>query len=126
MSVATSTAIAIGAGVSAGTGLAGAAISAHSQGQAAENSLDFQKQQAENDWNNQQLAQQANYQLYAAKQRANNSIRAAMGLAPVDIPNYVAGVDPRFTGPPAQPPTPQQQALGVRPIIPTMRGVAGA
>ncbi len=109
-----------GAVIGAGIGLFGSLFGAHMQTQAASESaqieaaaqkyaadlqakanadtLAFTKGQAENAFQNSEASRQGNYGMYAAAQRRLGSVGELIGAGPREIPAYVPGVDPGFTG----------------------------
>lgn len=109
-----------GAVIGAGIGLFGSLFGAHMQSQAASESaqieaaaqkyaadlaakanadtLAFTKGQAENAFQNSEASRQGNYGMYAAAQRRLGSVGQLIGAGPREIPAYVPGVDPNFTG----------------------------
>lgn len=60
--------------------------------------LAFQRQLAESQYQTGETDRNANYGQWAAAQRRLGIVGDALGLGPREIPAYVPGVDPRFTG----------------------------
>jgi hypothetical protein len=58
----------------------------------------FSRQQAENSFANSEVTRQANYNQWAAREARVSSLGQALGLSARDIPAYVPGVDPNYTG----------------------------
>ncbi len=86
------------------------------QAQGAAQALAFTKGQAENAFQNSESARQGNYGQYAAAQRRLGSVGQLVGFGPREIPAYVPGVDPNFTGAPASAAMPSVgQATGAPP-----------
>lgn len=114
------TAAAIAAAIAAGASTAGGVYAAHKSGEAAEQTataeaaaqkyaadlqskataeaLAFSKQQGENAFQNSEAARHGNYDMYAAAQRRLGSLGSLIGAPAREIPAYVPGVDPAFTG----------------------------
>jgi hypothetical protein len=57
----------------------------------------FSRQQAENQFQNTEASRLGNYNQWRAREARVSNLGAALGLSQRDIPNYVPGVDPRFT-----------------------------
>lgn len=64
----------------------------------AAEALAFSKAQAQNEYLNSEVARRGNYDQWAAGQRRLGTLGQMMGLGDREIPAYVAGVDPNFTG----------------------------
>ena len=88
------------------------------QTKANEETLAFQKQQAENDYKNQEITRQANYNQYATGQTRLQGLDSAVGLAPRQVPAYVASQDPNYTGTSSSTPS-AGQVLGGSPSTTT-------
>lgn len=58
----------------------------------------FSREQAENAFLNNEAARRGNYDLNAARERRLGFIGDEVGLGPREIPGYVPGVDPHYTG----------------------------
>lgn len=68
------------------------------QSKSAGDVLAFQRQQAEADYQNSEGSRHANYDQWAASQRRLQTLNDLLGLGPREIPGYVPGKDPNFTG----------------------------
>jgi hypothetical protein len=68
------------------------------QAKGAADALAFTKAQGENAFQNSEAARQGNYGMYAAAQRRLGAVGDLIGAGPREIPAYVPGVDPNFTG----------------------------
>lgn len=109
-----------GAVIGAGVGLFGSLFGAHMQSEGAKEAaqieadaqkyaadlqsqgnaqaLKFTQAQAENAFQNNEAARQGNYGQYAARERRLGSVGQLVGFGEREIPAYVPGVDPNFTG----------------------------
>lgn len=67
------------------------------QDAAAQRAEVFSRQQAENAWQNQQATQRANYEQQKARFGTIAGLAGQYGLNVGAMPDYVAGVDPRYT-----------------------------
>lgn len=70
------------------------------QAQATEEALQFQKQQAEAQYQQQEQTLQANYNQWVASRQGAQTMRSLLGLPSLDIPAFVPGIDPNYTGAP--------------------------
>lgn len=135
-----------GALIGAGVGLFGNLFGAHQQSKAASeaaqieaaaqkyaadlqakgqaDALAFTKGQAENAYQNSEAARHGNYDQWAAAQRRIGSIGSLIGMGPREIPGYVAGVDPNFTGTGA-PAGPSGAPAGAAPAVNANNGDIG-
>lgn len=68
------------------------------QSKSAADVLAFNRQQAEADFQNSEGSRKANYDQWAASQRRLQTLNDLLGLGPREIPAYVPGKDPNFTG----------------------------
>ncbi len=115
-----------GALIGAGIGLFGNLFGAHEQSSAASDAakiqseaaryeadlqakqaaeaLAFSKSQAENAYQNSESARQGNYGQWVAAQHRLGTLGQMLNLGPREIPAYVAGVDPNFSGAATPPP----------------------
>jgi hypothetical protein len=66
--------------------------------EAAANSLAFSKAGAENTFQNSNVANESNYNQYAAAQKRIGSVGLLLGMGQREIPAFIPGVDPNFTG----------------------------
>lgn len=57
----------------------------------------FQRRQAENTWQNTEATKRGNYDQWAAAQRRLGTVGSYIGMGDREIPDYVPGIDPRFT-----------------------------
>jgi len=62
--------------------------------------LAFAKAQAENEYRNQEVARQANYQQWLPREQRMSAFGQTVGLPSRNIPGYMPGVDPNYTGGP--------------------------
>lgn len=100
---------AIGAATSAGATIYGAHKQSEAsdkataaQTQANEQALQFQREQAEYQAQQEEVNRRANYDQWAAKRRYQGSIGQMLGLGSSEVPAYVPGITPHFTGGPAR------------------------
>lgn len=68
------------------------------QAKSSQSALDFQKQTAEGDYRNQEIARQGNYGQWAARAGRLSDFGRTVGLPAREIPAYVPGEDPNYTG----------------------------
>ncbi len=68
---------------------------------ANDKALAFQQQQAENAWRSGEADRQATYNQWRARENRISTAGQWLGLPGRDIPDYVPGIDPNFTGPAA-------------------------
>lgn len=79
---------------------AAARYTADLQAKATADALAFEKASAENSFLNSEAARKGNYGFTVAREHRLGSLGEEVGMAPREIPDYVPGVDPNFTGAP--------------------------